>query len=131
MTEAPDAETILVVEDAEAIRKMVCAMLASNGFRVLEAADGQEALRIAEDTRHCFQLALTDMVMPRMDGAEFARHLNRLRPEVRIVFMSGYTDNPMVRRTEESTVSFLAKPFTADVLLETVRRTLNDPWQGL
>src|SRR5579872_3433094 len=92
-----DTETILVVDDAESVRKMVCAMLASSGYRCLEAADGREALEIARDSRHSFGLALTDMVMPRMGGAEFAQHLTRIRPEVRIVFMSGYTDDPLAR----------------------------------
>ena len=120
-----DYGTILVVEDAEVVRKMVCAMLCNSGYRCLEAADGHEALEIARDARHSFDLALTDMVMPRMGGAEFARHLTRLRPEVRIVFMSGYTDDPVVREADSAAAGFLAKPFTADVLLETVRRSLD------
>ena len=119
-----DYGTILVVDDAEGVRKMVCAMLSNSGYRCLEAADGHEALEIAQDSRHSFDLALTDMVMPRMGGAEFARHLARLRPQVRIVFMSGYTDDPVVRQAKSVDASFLAKPFTADVLLETVRRSL-------
>ena len=123
--------TILVVEDAEAVRKMVCAMLAGGGYQYLEAGDGTEALEIALDHRHYFDLALTDIIMPRMSGAEFARHLSRLRPEVRIVFMSGYTDDPVVRAAEAGAAGFLAKPFTSDSLLRAIRRSLDQPWYGL
>jgi CheY-like chemotaxis protein len=129
--QAPDSQTILVVEDAEPVRKMVCSMLAGGGYQYLEAGDGTEALEIALDNRHSFDLALTDIIMPRMGGAEFARHLSRLRPEVRIVFMSGYTDDPVVRAAEAGAAGFLAKPFTSDSLLKAVRRSLDQPWYGL
>ncbi len=118
------SETILVVEDAEAVRKMVCAMLAAGGYQCVEAADGQEALQIVEDGRHSFALVLTDMVMPKMSGLEFARHLGRIRPDVRVVFMSGYTEEPLLQRVERP-AAFLPKPFTAATLLNTVRRSLD------
>src|SRR5690348_8422268 len=109
-----DSETILVVDDAESIRKLVCAMLCQNGYRCLEASDGTEALRMVEDGIDSFRLVLTDMVMPNMTGAELAEHLSRLRPDVRIVFMSGYSDDPVVGQVEHSSpANFLPKPFTA------------------
>lgn len=120
------AETILVVEDAEAIRKMVCAMLSSAGYRCLEASNGHEALEIAQDWNHSFELVLTDMVMPRMGGVEFVRHLSTTRPEVRVVFMSGYSEDPLESHVERR-AAFLSKPFTASDLLETVRESLDRP----
>ena len=128
-SESSRAETILVVEDAEAIRKMVCAMLLNEGFRCLEAADGSQALEIVERRRD-IHLVLTDVIMPEMGGPELARHLAVLRPEVRIIFMSGYTEDPLVRRVSRSSV-FLQKPFTASALTGRVRQSLADPWEGL
>ena len=117
---ACNCNTILVVEDAEAVRKLVCAMLSAGGYQCLEASDGDEALQLVEDGRHSFKLVLTDMVMPKMGGLEFARAVNRIRPEVRIVFMSGYVDRPLLDK-----VVFLSKPFTAATLLDTVRQSLD------
>jgi two-component system, cell cycle sensor histidine kinase and response regulator CckA len=128
MTRAP--ETILVVEDAETVRKMVCAMLMQSGYNCLEAADGAEAVRLLEGSNHV-QLVLTDMVMPNMSGSDLANHLSRTRPELRIVFMSGYPEEAVVRRMERAAPIFLAKPFTAAALQETIRQALDRPWKGL
>lgn len=117
-------ETILVVEDAEAIRKMICAMLLQNGYAALEASDGFEALQVIERGFDTVNLVLTDVVMPQMGGAELARHVSVLRPELPIVFMSGYTDDPVIRGVRSSNADFLAKPFTADTLVATVRHAL-------
>jgi CheY-like chemotaxis protein len=122
--------TILVVDDAEAIRKMVCAMLTQSGYRCMEASDGTEALRLIEDGDGV-KLVLTDMIMPRMGGPELAHHISRLRPDVRIIFMSGYTDDPIVRSVEHTPSIFLAKPFTTATLMEKIRQSLDRPWQGL
>ncbi len=123
-------KTILVVDDAAAIRKMVCAMLAQTGFNCLEAGDGREALRLLEAAEDV-QLVLTDMVMPRMDGPELAQHLSRTRPDLRIMFMSGYTENPVARFAEDEGVLFLPKPFTATSLMEKIHQALTRPWIGL
>jgi len=123
--------TILVVEDAEAIRSMVCAMLAQQGYRCLEAADGVDALRMLDETAAPVHLVLTDVIMPKMTGAELGRHLVRLRPDLPIVFMSGYCDDPNVRHFERMPPIFLAKPFTAAALFEKVRQALDRPWNGL
>jgi DNA-binding NtrC family response regulator len=125
----PD-ETILVVDDAESIRKMVCAMLTQNGYACLEAADGAEALRLLERNGDV-HLVLTDMVMPRMGGADLAKRLSSTRPELRIVFMSGYTDDVAVRSVERTASIFLPKPFTAAALTEKIRQALDEPWRGL
>ena len=119
-----------MVEDVEAIRKMVCSMLSQCGYRCLEAGDGAEALRILDETREV-SLILTDMVMPVLSGVELAQRVARRRPDVRIIFMSGYTDDAMVRSVEHCPTIFLAKPFTATVLMAKVRQSLAVPWNGL
>jgi CheY-like chemotaxis protein len=124
-------ETILVVEDAEAIRGMVCAMLAQQGYRCIEAVDGVDALRLLDETAAPVHLVLTDVIMPKMTGAELGRRLVRLRPELPIVFMSGYCDDPLVRNFERIPPIFISKPFTANTLLEKVRQALDSPWSGL
>jgi two-component system, cell cycle sensor histidine kinase and response regulator CckA len=124
-------ETILVVEDADAIRNMVVAMLAQQGYQCLAAADGADALRMLHQTSEPIHLVLTDVIMPKMTGAELGRHLVRLRPELPIVFMSGYSDDPAVREFERVPPIFLAKPFTATDLLRKVRQALDRPWSGL
>ena len=124
-------ETILVVEDGDAVRNLVCAMLVQNGYRVLEACDGREALRVCENCTEPIQLVLADLVMPNMSGGELALRLRRIRPELRILFMSGYPADPAVSHVELNPVSFLPKPFTSVMLVEKVRQVLDSPWNGL
>jgi two-component system cell cycle sensor histidine kinase/response regulator CckA len=121
--------TILVVEDSPAVRKMVCAMLTLTGYNCLEASDGAEALRLLERAEDV-QLVLTDVIMPNMDGAELAQQLSRNRPELRILFMSGYVEDSLVRSIGRTPL-FLAKPFTATTLMEKVNQALDRPWRGL
>ena len=123
-------ETILVVDDAEGIRKMVCSMLTQNGYACLEASDGAEALEVLERGARV-QLVLTDIVMPNMNGSDLAAHLSRSQPEVRILFMSGYADEAIVRSVERSPQLFLEKPFTATALTQRIRQTLDAPWRGM
>lgn len=130
--DTPDnRETILVVEDAEPIRKMVCSMLRVSGYGVKEAADGVEALGLLERECESVQLLLTDVIMPAMSGAELARHVSRVCPRLPIIFMSGYSEDPVVRSVERIGSVFLPKPFTASALVEKVRQTLDRPWGGL
>jgi two-component system, cell cycle sensor histidine kinase and response regulator CckA len=124
-------ETILVVEDAEEIRRLVCGMLVLQGYNCLAAADGVDALELIEDGAAEVHLVLTDMVMPRMKGAELARHVARVRPDVRIMLMSGFSDDPVVRSLERAPSVFIAKPFTAAALCAKVREVLDRPWHGL
>jgi len=124
-------ETILVVEDGDAVRSLVCYMLVQSGYRVLEACDGRDALRVCETHPEPIQLVLTDLVMPHMKGAELAERLRRLRPELRVLLMSGYTDDPVVQRMGRDSVAFLEKPFTSVGLVEKVRQVLDSPWNGL
>jgi two-component system cell cycle sensor histidine kinase/response regulator CckA len=121
-------ETILVVDDAEAVRKVVCATLLQSGYRCLEAEDGKDALeRLAGE---CVHLVLTDIIMPRMGGAELAGHVVRRWPELRIIFMSGYPDDPVVRSMQVSPALLLPKPFTAGALTAKIRQVLDAPWAG-
>ena len=128
---AGSRETILVVEDAEPIRKMVCSMLRGSGYAVKEAADGAEALGLLKREWESVHLVLTDVIMPEMSGAELARHLSRECPRMRIIFMSGYSEDPLVRGVEAIGSVFLPKPFTAAALVEKIRETLDRPWSGL
>jgi|HubBroStandDraft_3_1064219.scaffolds.fasta_scaffold223154_1 two-component system cell cycle sensor histidine kinase/response regulator CckA len=124
-------ETILVVEDGDAVRNLVCLMLVQNGYGVLEARDGREALRVCEAHPEPIQLVLTDLVMPNMKGVDLAERLRRARPDLRILLMSGYADEPVVQRLGRDSVAFLPKPFTSVELVEKVRQVLDTPWNGL
>ena len=124
-------ETILVVEDGDAVRNLVCLMLVHNGYGVLEARDGREALRVCETHAEPIQLVLTDLVMPNMKGDELAERLCRTRPDLRILLMSGYTDEPVVQRLGRDSVAFLPKPFTSVELVDKVRQMLDARWNGL
>ena len=119
------SETILLVEDEEGVRKLVRAILQRSGYRVLEATDGVEALRIA--TSHAaIDLLLTDVVMPNMGGAETASRLRQLQPGLKLLYMSGYTDNAVVLHgVLRSEVAFVQKPITPAALLLKVREVLD------
>ena len=124
-------ETILVVEDGDAVRNLVCRMLVQNGYRALEACDGQHALRVWEAHGGKIQLVLTDLVMPNMPGVDLAERLRRVRPDVRILLMSGYADEPAVHGLGPDSLAFLLKPFTSVELVEKVRQVLDAPRNGL
>ncbi len=117
-------ETILVVDDAEEIRKMVCAMLLQSGYRALEASDGSEALRTLEQDGEQVNLVVTDLVMPEMNGRELAQRISEIRPGLPIIFMSGYSDQPITHGVSAKDSLFLAKPFTPTKLMEQVRQAL-------
>jgi PAS domain S-box-containing protein len=118
-------ETVLVAEDQESIRDLIRESLTSNGYRVLVANDGLEALQTAESYKDPIDLLITDVVMPKMGGYELADRLMRVRPETRTIFMSGYAEH---RHGERGNVSLssvcLQKPFSMNVLLRKVREVL-------
>ncbi|MGA7237669.1 MAG: response regulator [Bryobacteraceae bacterium] len=124
------SETILVVEDAEEIRRLVCGMLVLQGYNCLAASDGAEALQLIESGVEPVHLVLTDMVMPKMMGSELARHLAKRRPDIRILLMSGFSEDPLIRSFERVPAIFIAKPFTAAALCAKVRQSLDQPWRG-
>ena len=118
-------ETILVVEDDPAVRLLVEDILGSAGYRVLAAEDGPSALLAAQQHGDEIDLLLTDVVLPKMGGREIAGNLTRLRPGIKVLFMSGYTGHSATQHgTLDSNVNFLPKPFSPDALCEKVRAVL-------
>ena len=118
-------ETILVVEDEEGVRKLIASILVKNGYTVLQARDGNEALSLCEAHTDPIQLLFSDVVMPQMSGPELAVRLASLQPEMKVLFMSGYTDNPVVLHgIIDADMPFLHKPFTPAGLTEKVREVL-------
>lgn len=113
----PGSGTILVAEDAAALRRFIERSLRLQGYTVLTAANGREALQIARENAHRIDLILTDVVMPGMSGQEFVSRIRRFLPEIPVVFMSGYTDDEILRRGNLAPdTAFLQKPFTLEEL---------------
>jgi CheY-like chemotaxis protein len=122
-------ETILLTEDDPMVRGMVQILLTQCGYQVLEAMQGEEALRIAEAYEGPIHLLLTDVVMPIMSGRELAQALREVRPETPVLYMSGYTDDAMLRHgITDAGVELIQKPFSPLDLMERVRRLLDAAW---
>ena len=123
---SPGGETVLVVEDEDAVRRLVGRVLAAGGYRHLEASNGEEALEICAQWGETVHLLVTDVVMPRMVGPELAKRLQAFYPELRTLYVSGYADQAVVHHSVlERGIAFLQKPFTPDVLLRRVREVLD------
>jgi PAS domain S-box-containing protein len=124
----PGAETILLVEDEDVVRELVREVLDMNGYTVLESRNGPEALALAAAHAGRIHLMLTDLVMPRMSGRELAEKLGPQRPDMRVLYMSGYTDDTVLHHgIVDPGVSFLQKPFRAEALARKVREILDQP----
>jgi len=121
---SPAGETVLLVEDEEAVRRVAAKTLESSGYRVLTAKDGPEALTVAARESGTINLLLTDMVMPGMTGRELAERLVVARPATRVLYMSGYTEDAVVRGTAAG-LAFLQKPFEPEALARKVREVLD------
>ncbi len=120
-------ETILLVEDDPALRRIVRTILRREGYRVLDAADGETALRRCADTTEPVHLLLTDVAMPRMNGRELAERLRGDRPEAEVVYMSGYTEDAVVHHgVYEDRMHFVHKPIVPARLTAKVREALGD-----
>ena len=123
---AKGSETILVVEDEEGVRSLVCETLKSKGYNVLDARGPSEALTIVEHYVEPIHMLLTDVVMPQMSGKELAKRLSTVRPGAKVLYMSGYTDDAIVRHgVLEAGTFFLQKPFVPSILLRKVREVLD------
>jgi len=119
------SETILLVEDEDLVREFTREVLESRGYTVLEARHPGEALLIGERHGHPIHLLVTDVVMPQMNGRELADRLTAACPQMRVLYISGYTDDAIVQHgVHESDRAFLPKPFTADELADKVREVL-------
>ena len=119
-------ETILLVEDDSSVRNLVRDELRKLGYRVLEAKNGVEACLLATQQAGTLDLLLTDVVMPGMGGLELAHHLSVIKPDLKILFMSGYIDDVGLHAGhEEGSSSFLQKPFTPEALARAVRNLLD------
>ena len=120
-------ETILAVEDEIEVRKLVAQVLLSQGYTVMEASNGKDALNVAqENTGRKIDLLLTDVVMPGMSGRELAEALGLRHPKMKVLYMSGYTDNAIVHHgVLEEGVNYIQKPFTLDTLARKVREVLD------
>jgi CheY-like chemotaxis protein len=126
--ERQGSEIILLVEDDDAVRGVVCRILRRSGYTVLEATNGVEALRVCADPGVEIDAIITDMVMPELGGREFACALQQYRPDARLVFMSGYTEDAVTRQSLlEPGAAFIEKPFTPDALTRKLRSVLDAP----
>ena len=119
-------ETVLVVEDNDAVREVAVAALQVHGYRVLDAASGEEALQLVQNLKEPVHLLLTDVVMPGMSGAVLAQHVREWVPGVKVLYTSGYTENVIVQHgVLEEGISFLPKPYRPADLAQRVREVLD------
>src|SRR6185503_13177711 len=120
-------EGVLVVEDEAPVRKLLTNVLKSNGYRVAEAGSGAEALEMKRRSADPIQLLITDMVMPGIGGRELAEQMTQAQPGLKVLYISGYTEDAVVRKGElRAGTAFLSKPFTPASLLRRVRDLLDE-----
>lgn len=121
-------ETVLVAEDQEMVRQLAIRTLKSKGYDTLEARDGGEALMIFEEKSEAIDLLLTDVIMPHVNGKTLYDRLSRSRPDLKVIFMSGYTDDAIAHHgVLERGINFIQKPFRPDELAKKVRQVLDGP----
>jgi DNA-binding response OmpR family regulator len=119
-------ETILLVEDDPQLRELSSSVLRHCGYNVLAAATPEEGIKICESNNPEIRLLVTDVVMPRINGRQLAERIQRMCPRIRVLYISGYTDNAIVHYgVLDSGLWFLAKPFTLSALVAKVREVLD------
>jgi PAS domain S-box-containing protein len=121
---APGSETILLVEDEDVVRDLTCRVLERQGYTVLACADGAEAVAVAESDSRTIDLLLTDVVMPGLRGHEVARQVSATRPEIKVLYMSGYAEEALVGGLPFAAGALIEKPFAIDTLAVRVREAL-------
>jgi two-component system cell cycle sensor histidine kinase/response regulator CckA len=120
------SETILLVEDEDHVRSAARGILRRQHYHVVDAKNGNEALLLCEQHAGIIDLLLTDVVMPNMSGVELARRIAAIRPVTKVLFMSGYTDDAVIRHGAVGTgITFVQKPFTTEMLARKVRQVLD------
>jgi len=118
-------ETILLVEDEDIVRTFVRTILEGNGYKVLEAQNGYIALTIGRSYAEPIHMLLTDLIMPRMSGTELRDKLLKVRPDIKNLFMSGYTDDSISHEgILHSETAFIEKPFSPDAIFRKIREVL-------
>ena len=130
LSQRKGTETVLMVEDEDQIRDMVGEYLQQNGYTVLRAQNGREALEIAQRYKGLIHLVITDVVMPELGGRELAEQLKRLRPRTKVLFTSGYLDVGRDEKPAEQPAMILQKPFALSVLAKKIREALDHPASG-
>jgi CheY-like chemotaxis protein len=119
-------ETILLAEDEDDVRALAREVLERHGYTVLEASDGREALRRYEAGAAGIDMILTDVVMPRMSGRELVDRVRAIRPDMRVLYMSGYTEDAILRHgVHDASTVLLGKPFAPAALLAKIREVLD------
>ena len=127
-SEREHKQTVLVVDDEEGLRSVVCRALRAEGYGTLEAAHGAEALEVLESASEPVDLVVTDVVMPGMDGRELGRRLTQRWPTLPILYISAYDVNDIFRRgSPRNSAPFLQKPFPAEGLITSVQQLLGKP----
>ena len=127
LQESRTGHVVLVVDDEQGLRDLVCRTLRDEGYRTLEAAHGGEALELVESGPETVDLVVTDVVMPGMDGRELGRRLAQSRPTLPILYMSAYDVNDIFRRgSPRTSAPFLQKPFPRDGLISSVEQLLRE-----
>jgi CheY-like chemotaxis protein len=118
-------ESILLVEDEDAVRELVHTVLAARGYTVVEARNGREGLKLCESHKGGIDLLVTDVVMPELGGRELAEMAIKMRPGLKVLYMSGHTQDVILKEGVQQGAAFLHKPFTPMKLAQKVRDTLD------